>query len=309
MPKLTLQASGLKTAKAPGFNGAPEKRGQVLSWSRGSARRNEDFLRSIDPTELSGACISFTLTVRDLPATSEHWTATRNNFFRRLRHHGLVRLHWLTEFQTRGAPHLHGICYFDSPLTAEWLVWQWIEQTGCYRAAARGQHARQVDALVGWLQYLGKHGARSVGHYQRSVITPGWKKTGRLWGKLGEWPLDVEELFIPNKLFFKVRRFVRNRLVAECRADLLRFRKARNVHDVRRFHVARRRLVYLRRRLKCNDRCKSELRGSSDWIDPDLIRTFILHQRYSDAATGLSPWADRPGVSPLKKVEHSENEN
>lgn len=54
-----------------------------------------------------------------------------------------------------------------------------------YGAGLRGQHARIIDGPVGWFQYLAKHAARGVKHYQRTAdsIPEGWQKDRARVGK------------------------------------------------------------------------------------------------------------------------------
>ena len=92
--------------------------GRVKGWSKTASRNNTKFLRSVYVPDLSGAAVAFTLTIRDCPPTSDDWKILRETFIKRLRRAGMVRLHWLTEWQKRGVPHLHGIAYFPAAYEA-----------------------------------------------------------------------------------------------------------------------------------------------------------------------------------------------
>ena len=56
--------------------------------------------------------LSGSLTLRDCPPSHDDWKTLREALFFRLRRKGLYRLHWLTEWQKRGVPHLHFAAWF-----------------------------------------------------------------------------------------------------------------------------------------------------------------------------------------------------
>lgn len=91
---------------------------------------------------------------------------------------GMVRLHWVTEWQRRGVPHLHCAIWFPDAYDTITPTRAWVEVASAYGAGLRGQHARIIDGPVGWFQYLAKHAARGVKHYQRTAdsIPEGWQK-------------------------------------------------------------------------------------------------------------------------------------
>lgn len=89
------------------------ERGHVGGWSHGSTSRNIAFLRSIDEKLLTGTAVAITLTVKDCPETSDDWHKLRRSFELRLRRMGLIRMHWVIEWQRRGVPHLHCAAFFD----------------------------------------------------------------------------------------------------------------------------------------------------------------------------------------------------
>lgn len=96
----------------PGNGGArPNKRGPVNGWSAASVRRHVRWLWSVDVPSLTGDGFGVTLTVRNTPADHGDWKQVREIYLRRLREAGLLRWHWLTEWQRRGTPHLHMAVY------------------------------------------------------------------------------------------------------------------------------------------------------------------------------------------------------
>lgn len=244
-------------------------RDSVSGWSHGSVRRNTAFLRSVDVGQLTGWGFAFTLTLRDTPATAGDWHKLRRAFEARLRRMGLIRLHWVTEWQRRKVPHLHGIAYFADdfggalPIEpwAERLKTHWLEVADAYRPGRRGQHVAIVSDALGWLQYLGKHAARGVHHYQRDRrnLPPGWQgKTGRVWGKVGDWPTtDPVRFELSQRASWIYRRWVRAWRKAHARSE----RSAR---------VRAGRIAAARRMLKCPCPRLSPVRGISEWIPPEL---------------------------------------
>lgn len=231
--KITVSPLRGKAAKISNHKRSPGKRGMCEGWTMGAARRNADFLGSIDPELLTGYGVACSLTVRDVPASPQEWADLRNAFFHRLKRMGLIRFHWVTEWQMRGrygggpAPHLHGLLYFDEPseVMAEWVKKHWLDVTAHLKTLSCSQEAKGVPKLSGWLQYLTKHGSRSIGNKQRlaGVLPDTWETGGRLWGKGGDWPTRSTAYVAQDSLFYAYRRLLRNHAKAEATAQLRRW--------------------------------------------------------------------------------------
>nr|AAC45798.1 unknown [Xylella fastidiosa] len=139
-------------------------------------------------------------------------------------------------------------------------------------AALRGQHGRIIDGVVGWFQYVSKHAARGVRHYQRCSenLPEGWKGlTGRVWGKVGEWPLYPEvRIDLQDHRqdgdggFFAYRRLVRSWPVSDRRraGDRYRLRSAR-------------------RMLTCSDTSRSRVIGFMEWVPYEVQMAFCANLR------------------------------
>lgn len=272
MPKVTVTPHGIKAGRSAGMNRKPVKRGKAKGWTASAARRNRDFLKSIDPLHLTGKAVSASLTLgRDTVLTPSDMQRMREAFFDRLRREGVVRHHWVMEFQKDGTPHLHMMIYFP----ADWskgdptraVLWHWTEVADHTGASLRGQHVVPVHALSGWLQYLAKHGARSAEHYQRSMPS-GWENPGRMWGKSGEWPTLEEAFEIDPASFYALRRWLRNWRLADARSAL---RKADAWNDPKGRAIALRRISSARSLLNRGDRQKSELMGFDEWAGPSVV--------------------------------------
>jgi len=294
MPKITIMPDGCKAAKAAGMNRKPLKRDKATGWSTGSARRNADFLMSIDAFALGrGTSLSVSLTLgRELAITPQVFTAMRKSFFMRLRRMGLVRLHWLTEFQRDGTPHLHMMVYF--PPTDDWLSLcervrnHWLSVAVATGAERAGQHVVPVSHLKGWKIYLAKHGARGVNHYQRKMPA-GWEEPGRMWGYLGEWPTRRLELETDDETFFRFRRFVRSWRVSQARRAVRRDPDSRS---------ARRQLLAARRSLvegEPGSSARSTFRGLSQWL-PEALAVDFLSSVADDPARIVRRWDTRLGT-------------
>lgn len=267
MPVITEYRHGLTMGIPPRMTSYQRsKRQQVEGWTDSSTRRNTKFLYSVDERKLTGQGFALTLTVRDCPPTAEDWKRIREAFFDRLRRMGLLRGHWLTEWQRRGVPHLHCAVWIEGvldPSTAGRIMDHWLELAGAYGAGQRGQQAKAITDSVGWFQYLSKHAVRGLNHYQRSAdsIPAGWKKTGRMWGKLGEWAtVEPVRYLLDNAGFWAFRRVVQRWRVA----------MARESGDAGRLRAAR-------RMLQGNDRAMCSVRGCSEWIDQDMTAQVIAH--------------------------------
>lgn len=223
--------AGVVTTRLHGFSGGvvhpaggsdPGLRGEVTGWSIGAARRNAEFLQSVDLDSLGFAeCFTVTLTLRENPETAEQFHGMRTDFIKRLRRRGLVRAHWVIEWTRKGTAHLHMYVEMSEGFTEEHLLpvwWVQIAQKSGAVARAEGQHVARVWDALGWLKYSAKHASRGVNNYQRQGVPKGWKKTGRVWGKIGQW--ETEE---PGKVeltlaeFHRFRRLVRHQRIAEAR--------------------------------------------------------------------------------------------
>jgi hypothetical protein len=182
---------------------------------------------------------------------------------------GMLRGHWLTEWQRRGVPHMHAAVWFDDdlrnrdPFAISTIADHWCDLAAPYGAGRRGQHVESITDTVGWFKYLSKHAVRGLGHYQRSAesIPPGWKKTGRMWGHLGEWPTITPVRYtLHNDGFWAYRRLVQRWRLADARAS----------GDPHRLRSAR-------RMLKSSDRSAGSVRGVGEWIGTDQTQRFLRH--------------------------------
>ena len=271
MPIITEYRHGMTMGIPPGRNDHMRaKREEVEGWSESSTRRNTRFLYSVDERKLTGHGFALSLTIRDCPPTSADWQVVRVNFFKRLRRLPIVRGHWLTEWQRRGVPHLHMALwlpdradghppgYYHADITDAWLA-----VAAPYTAGLRGQHITPITDSVGWFKYLSKHAVRGVGHYQRSAesIPQGWKKTGRMWGHLGDWPIiEPTRYTVGNETFWAYRRLVQRWRLADARASADRYR-----------------IRSARRMLQSSDRSAGSVRGVGEWIGNDQTQRFLRY--------------------------------
>ena len=271
MPVLTVYRHGISAGVPPMKNDHMRaKRGEVGGWSEGAARRNVRFLYAIEEQKLDGCGYAVTLTLRDCPPTAAKWHAMRRAWIRRMERAGMTRLHWVTEWQRRGVPHLHGAIFFPDAISRadveEMAVAAWLNVARDFGVGSRGQFVHPITGIVGWFQYLSKHAARGIAHYQRSAenMPAGWKsKTGRVWGHVGDWPARQSIRFSLQDQhgdggFFAYRRLCRSWRYADARAkrDAYRMRSARSM-------------------LACNDRALSRVRGVSEWI-PESVSLGML---------------------------------
>lgn len=250
-------------------------RGECVGWSDAATRRNTAFLRSIEDTKLTGFGLAVTFTLRDCPPTADAWHRLRRSMEHRLRRLGMLRMHWVTEWQRRGVPHLHGAIWFPGELhdyiahhrVGQILVDHWCEVAKDYGAEPWSQTAHLVTGAVGWFQYVSKHASRGVKHYQRSPenVPPAWqRKTGRVWGKVGDWPVrDAIAIKLEghegDRGFYAYRRLVRSWRVAEARASgsVARLKQARGM-------------------LRCGRQRQSAVRGASEWLPYSVTLQLLL---------------------------------
>lgn len=257
-------------------------RGDVGGWSDGATRRNTQFLFSVMEPELTGAGYAVTLTLRRCPPDSDAWHRLRVAWIKRMQRAGMVRLHWVTEWQRRGVPHLHAAIWWTAEMEARlgfrngtaWLrekmVGDWVMLASDYGAGYGGQDAHLITGAVGWFQYVSKHAARGVKHYQRSSenVPDAWKlRTGRMWGKWGNWPVREKiRINLQDQRedgdggWFAYRRLVRSWRVADARAG-----------------SDRRRQKLARSMLTCAERPLSRVRGIQEWVPQDVTLSMLAN--------------------------------
>lgn len=258
------------TASLPRFGPMPEvpPRGKVRGWSRQSAMRLRRWFYTVDGERLDGAGVGVTLTVRDLPPSATDWTRTRETFVKRLRRAGLLRGQWLTEWQRRGVPHLHGCLFFPegSEGLQELVTGHWLASASDWSPGASGQHVKPLWGLSGWLQYQAKHSARGVRHYQRANVPAAWREsTGRLWGVVGDWPTREELAEVSTVEFHRFRRLLRSWLIARARAE------------GRVYHAAD-----YRHLLRCGDPKLSAVRGVGEFCPEDVARELLAAATFGE---------------------------
>lgn len=295
---LKIYSNGITLGVPPARTPTPTgKRVASVGWSENSTRNNTVFLYSVDAPSLTGFGYAFTFTVRDLPATPSDWSSIRDKFFKRCSRMGLIRYHWVTEWQRRGVPHLHGCLYFSEPLDAKQLKSikaAWCASVGRYYALQKGQDIKPIDSAVGWLKYLAKHGSRSKYHYQRSSKPSEWESSGRVWGKGGDWPTRLTEHDLGD-CFYAFRRLVRRWRIADARKPLAISDGFGGIFaapgDTRYMQIFpsgvgaprdSRRIRQARRCLLSGDRASSSVRGMSEWIPESLAFAMVsfLENRY-----------------------------
>jgi len=131
---------------------------------------------------------------------------------------GIIRAHWVVEWQSRGAPHIHMSVYF--PETTDGSEWttlhqamnrHWLDLTGYLGTHLRGQHIVAIRDAAFWGAYMTKHAARGQEHYQRQqgLLPEAWEASGRMWGKFGLWPVSQDQFECDDATFYRFRRWVR----------------------------------------------------------------------------------------------------
>lgn len=288
------------TMGRPGSGGARAvKRGCVNGWSRDSVRRHLRWLYSVDCGGLDGEGVGITLTVRDTPPDHVEWSALVRRLQRSMREAGLVRWHWVVEWQRRGTPHLHMAVYGPSDwspgetrreaaasgasghparshggsVVGAWVVDEWLRLAAEYAPGRVAQAAVPITGAEGWLRYLSKHASRGVAHYQRQGTPDGWTGTGRLWGHGGSWPV-VEPVagLVDDATYRRARRWVRSYVVAQARTRALELEQAGRSAEAL---AAWRRVSWARRMLRCNDVGLSSVRGVSAWVPGPVLLTML----------------------------------
>lgn len=233
------------------------KRDVIRGWSPSSTRRLTKWLYSVEAARLTGHGYAVTLTMRDTPPDRDSLDRAFRSLMKRYDRLGVLRVQWVMEMQRRGTPHYHLAVYTPEPLPRRgWeLVEHWTDLAGHWGASWGAQKVEPVTDANGWFGYVSKHASRSVAHYQRQGMPPGWDKTGRLWGARGDWPtVDGPMRFdLSREAWFRYRRLVR----------AYRLDSARKERDPKRRAV---RVAQARKMLSAPTRERSEVRGTSEWV-------------------------------------------
>lgn len=235
-------------------------RGIVNGWSLGSSRRLYATLWSIDSTKLGEDGWAITLTVKDTPPNADEWHAARRAFQMRLSRAGIEQQQWVIEWTRKKTPHLH-MAVFGPGNVDELAVVAWLQicQARGWSASFKAQHIVRITGANGWLQYVSKHAARGVHHYQREGAPEGWDKTGRLWGITDNWPRELPiEVELERWQFHRYRRLV----IAYQRKRMI----ASGVKPYRALKLGTR----------FGDKESGAMMGVSGWI-PDSISTELLN--------------------------------
>ena len=271
-------------------------RGLTQGWTRTATRSNRKFLWTVKCSDLGEHGYSFTLTLRDCPASPVDWTKLRRAFQKRMERLGASRLHWLTEWQRRGVPHLHGCIWLPPEVKASTIVDHWISVASAYGAEPRAQDYKPITGALGWLKYLAKHADRGVFNYQRASesIPEGWKgSTGRMWGHTGDWPItQPQKIYIDEAGGYAFRRICQRWRLANARMEPDAAKRRSRIRSARRL-------------LQSNDRTASAVRGSAEWMPMHATRDALIYL----ASTGVEfTWASDVEESDSQTLPGFEND-
>ena len=234
--KSTVCPLGLRGGYVAGSVGEHERapRGDCQGWSVAGALRFQNKLMSVDSSALPMHARALTLTFGFSPSKPPIMHSVREAFIKRLFRRGLCLLEWHAEFQPRikhktgGVPHFHMAAFWDlPPPSSNELARLWLSVSREYKTSIRGQYISAVHDLPGWLSYQGKHGARSVHHYQRQKehIPPAWRQnTGRLYGFVSApgyaWQFKELGAFVSGEVFHRQRDLTRLEIIANARSQI-----------------------------------------------------------------------------------------
>lgn len=280
MPVISVYHGGTSASVLSGVAPKKHERGLAQGWTQGSAARNNRFLMSIKPDSLTGMPWALTLTIPaadagrgELPDSRDFHRMLRSMIavMRRL---GALRWHWVIEMTSKKTPHIHMAVWFPFDLDAAKIqlrirgAWERITSSAGLRVSQAAQDVKRMDN-GGWLQYLSKHGARGVKHYQRmrEALPQSWRdRPGRMWGYGGDWPAVEERKPIRKAMGTRAFWVYRRWVAAWCRANASKTRNQR---------LKRRYIRQARAMLKCGKRSLSEVKPISVWIPESVTRRFL----------------------------------
>jgi hypothetical protein len=309
MPRLTIYANGFKVAKNGHVgNRTPPKRGSVTGWSSQSARRNDEFLKSVEFAKVSETHpqgLACTFTMGDCPETAAEFHKRLKSFFRRVCHRGGVLLHYVVEWHLRErygtgpVPHVHMVVFTDDVMVtfrtgddqlfdffgATALEVFWENAFSGLNINPTAQHIEPITDARGWAAYMSKHAARSVEHIQRNpdILPTGWENSGRMWGKRGDWPVRTQTAMLDDYAFYAFRRFANRAMRAQAARNLAvaqaRLSDSRGHAQQRKntalVALAARRIPFLTGRLQRNNSKIGRIVPMCDWLDPVHVHRWL----------------------------------
>ena len=224
--KITHGEGGLCYGITNKGNSKPPPRGLSLGWSYAAVKNLKAFLRSVLISKLDGVAYEFTATFRDCPSSPEAMHRVRRAFLKRLQRRQLLRYIWVCEFQKRGVPHFHFILYFNSERDKKALLDAWLIVAREYNVKEVGLSCQKIHNLRGYYDYMSKHTARGIKHYQRQKhnMPKEWRgRQPKMWGySLAEsWPVGENVDITDLPLFARFRRAVRQQEIARVRGVIV----------------------------------------------------------------------------------------
>ena len=276
MAKITVLLNGAVFGTPPTPNNKKKivfERGETNGWTASSTRSLTKWLYGADVREF-GDGIAFSFTVKDYPADASKWAAVRKRFILRLKRLGMTHFQWLTEWQLRGCPHLHGCVWVDNyqgDRTLALIEQAWLGASKEYGSEIWGQDIKPIRDFLGWKNYLSKHASRSAHNDQRSNVNmpKTWTKSGRMWGYWGEWPTFNLEFEICEKGGHAYRRIIKGWRLASSRSEIDPKKRKGRVRSAKKM-------------FKSSIQNLSSVRGLSEWSDMEHTLKIIDHLKIRD---------------------------
>lgn len=211
-PKMLVPQNGA-LLKLKGTSTQPEhrgggKRGVITGFSYQSRMRLMERMASLDRTAKAEDWLFITLTYpKEWPEDAATWKHHLHCFVQYLaRSHPRVAAIWKMEFQKRGAPHFHLLCYGAKRVDRDWLSHSWYSIVGSGDAAhlAAGTRVERPRTWHGVAWYASKYIGK-VSQDQQGILT------GRIWGihNRAALPYHVEEVPLEWQQFYLMRRVMR----------------------------------------------------------------------------------------------------
>lgn len=220
-PHVTLPKNGNLTLLKIGTShksrcGGGGLRSEITEFSRASRRRMQQLLNSVDQARAL-VPVLITLTYHnDWPEDPARWKDHLDAFRKRLeRRYGKFSAIWRLEYQRRGAPHFHLLCFFWShqgrpgllPFLQDDVGPLWWEVTGrtSEEHLQAGTRCELPRSWKGANVYLSKYMTKL------EKLIPGSKPPGRFWGvwRKDLLPILYETFVLPFSAAIRFRRAAR----------------------------------------------------------------------------------------------------
>jgi hypothetical protein len=183
------------------------RRGIILGFSAAARKRMIEMMASINRARVRYMPLMVTLTYPAAwPSEPKVWKQHLDTWLKRLerKYEGLAAV-WKLEFQSRGAPHFHLLCFGARWIDAKWCARAWYEVVGSgdERHLMAGTEVKRVRSWRGVMSYASKYLAKKTTENLPGMV-------GRFWGvhHRERLPFDLITIPMEHEQYLLLRRML-----------------------------------------------------------------------------------------------------